>query len=253
MNKFSAASLLLSAWTLSAGGSAAQSSSATLTMSEEDEKKAAITVVLAHEQAVQAYDFDKVDSLHTPDARGIEESYPHPIEPEERRSYQPMKDAGVHIDYHPQDAVAEVRGDVAWVTVTLHSVWTADTASGRAILAGNEWRATFVESFVLVKRPEGWKIALGHTSMLPPDFGVEVDYPQEHGGAKIAEVSKSGPADKAGVKSGDVMVEYGGEKIDNPDDLYRLRYAHYEGDKVMVTVMRGKEKITREVTLEAMK
>jgi ketosteroid isomerase-like protein len=253
MNKFSAASLLLSAWILSAGGSAAQSSFATRTMSEEDEKKAAITVVLAHEQAVQAYDFDKVDSLHTPDARGIEESYPHPIEPEERRSYQPMKDAGVHIDYHPQDAAAEVRGDVAWVTVTLHSVWTTDTASGRAILAGNEWRATFVESFVLVKRPEGWKIALGHTSMLPPDFGVEVDYLQEHGGARIAGVSKNGPADKAGVKSGDVMIEYGGEKIDNPDDLYRLRYAHYEGDKVRVTVMRGKEKITKEVTLEAMK
>jgi ketosteroid isomerase-like protein len=253
MNKFSAASLLLSAWILSAGGSAAQSSPAPYTMSEEDEKKAAITVVLAHEQAVQAYDFDKVDSLHTPDARHIEESYPYPIEPEERRSYQPMKDAGVRIDYHPQDAVAGVRGDVAWVTVTLHSVWTADTASGRAILAGNEWRATFVESFVLVKRPEGWKIALGHTSMLPPDFGVEVDYLHEHGGAKIAGVSKSGPADKAGVKSGDVMIEYGGEKIDNPDDLYRRRYAHYEGDKVMVTVLRGNEKITKEVTLEAMK
>lgn len=253
MNKLSAASLLVSAWILSAGGPAAQSSSATHAMSEEDEKEAAITVVLAHEQAVQAYDFDKVDSLHTPDARGIEESYPHPIEPEERRSYQPMKDAGVRIDYHPQDAMAEVRGDVAWVTVTLHSVWTADTTAGRAILAGNEWRATFVESFVLVKTPKGWKIALGHTSMLPPDFGMEVDYQQGHGGAKIAEVSKSGPAGKAGFKSGDVLIAYGGHKIDNPDDLYRLRYAHYEGDKVMVTVLRGKEKITKEVTLVAMR
>jgi hypothetical protein len=94
---------------------------------EEDDKKAAINVVLAHEQAVQTYDFDKVDSLHTPDARGIEESYPHPIEPAERQGYQPMKAAGVRIDYHPQDAVAEVRGNLAWVTVTLHSIWTADT------------------------------------------------------------------------------------------------------------------------------
>jgi ketosteroid isomerase-like protein len=253
MNQFSAAFLLLSAWSLSAGESAAQSSSATHTMSEEDEKRAAIAVVLAHEQAVQAYDFGKVDSLHTADARSIEESYPHPTEPEERQSYQPMKDAGIRIDYHPQDAVAEMRGDVAWVTVTLHSVWTADTPAGRAILAGSEWRVTFVESVVLVKTPEGWKIALGHTSMLPPDFGVQVDYRHEHGGAKIAEASRSGPAGKGGFKPGDVLIEYGGQKIDNPDDLYKLRYAHYEGDKVMVTALRGKDKITKEVTLDAMR
>jgi hypothetical protein len=60
----------------------------TCTASEEGDKKAAINVVLAHEQAVQAYDFDKVDSLHTPDARVIEESYPHPFEPDERQGWQ---------------------------------------------------------------------------------------------------------------------------------------------------------------------
>jgi ketosteroid isomerase-like protein len=223
------------------------------TVSEDDEKKAAIAVVLAHEQAVQAYDFDRMDSLLMPNARRIEESYPDPIEPEERKSFQPMKNAGIRIDYHPQDAVAEVRGDVAWVTVTLHSVWRADTPAGRVILGGNEWHATFVESFVLVKTPEGWKIALGHTSMLPPDLGVDWDYQQERSGVKLTEVSKSGPAGKAGFKSGDVLVEYGGQKIDNSDDLYRLRYAHYEGEKVMLSVIRGKDKITREVTLEAMR
>src|SRR5580693_7673154 len=86
----------------------------TRTASEEDDKKAAINVVLAHEQACQTYDFDKLDSLHTPDARGMEESYPQPFEPSERQGYQPYKDAGVRIDYRPQDAVAQVRGSVAW-------------------------------------------------------------------------------------------------------------------------------------------
>ena len=81
----------------------------TRTASVEDDKKAAINVVLAHEQAVQAYDFDKVDSLHTPDARVIEESYPHPFEPDERQGWQVYKDAGLHVDYHAQDVVAEVR------------------------------------------------------------------------------------------------------------------------------------------------
>ena len=63
----------------------------TRTAPEEDDKQAAINVVLAHERAVQAYDFDKVDSLHTPDARVIEESYPHPFEPDERRGWQPAQ------------------------------------------------------------------------------------------------------------------------------------------------------------------
>jgi len=47
--------------------------------------------------------------------------------------------------------------------------------------------------------------------------------------------------------------EYGGQIIDKADDFYKLRYAHYEGEEVMVTVMRGHEKITKEVTLEALK
>jgi hypothetical protein len=224
----------------------------TRTASEEDDKKAAINVVLAHEQAFEQYDFDKLDSLNTPDVRSIEESYPHPFEPTERRDFQSVKDAGIRINYHPQDAVAEVRGDVAWVTVTLHSVWTADTPAGRTILGGSVWRVTFVESFVLVKTPGGWKIALGHTNALPPDFGAEPDY-QDHGGMKFAEVADGGPADKAGLKSGDVLIRYGGRKIDNPVDYERLRYAYSEGEIVMVTVMRGQEKITKEVTLEQMR
>jgi hypothetical protein len=224
----------------------------TCTASEEDEKKAAINVVLAHEQACQTYDFDKLDSLHSPDSRGIEESYPGPTEPGLRHFYQAMKDAGVRIDYRPQDAVAEVRGNVAWVTVTLHSVWRADNPMGRAMIGG-EWHVTFVESFILVKTPEGWKIAFGHTSQLPADFGVDPDYQAEHGGMKLVKVPADGPAGKAGFKSGDVLIEYGGREIDNYIDYARLVHAYSEGEKVMVTVMRGHEKITKEVTLEEMK
>jgi hypothetical protein len=220
--------------------------------SEEDDKKAAIHVVLAHELACQTYDFDKLDSLHTADSRGMEEFYPQPFEPGARQSYQADKDAGVHIDYHPQDAVAEVRGDVAWVTITLHSVWTADNPVGRAMIGG-EWHATFVESFILVKTQEGWKIAFGHTSQLPADFGAEPDYRAAHGGMKLVKVHEDGPAGKAGFKSGDVLIEYGGRKIDNYIDYARLTHVYSEGEKVMVTVMRGPEKITKEVTLEQMR
>jgi hypothetical protein len=217
----------------------------TCTASEDDDKKAVINVVLAHELACQTYDFDKLDSLHTADSQ--------PFEPGARQSYQAAdKDAGVHIDYHPQDAVAEVRGNVAWVTITLHSVWTADNPVGRSMIGG-EWHATFVESFILVKTPEGWKIAFGHTWQLPADFGIEPDYQAAHGGMTLVKVPEDGPAGKAGIKSGDMLIEYGGRKIDNYIDYTRLTHVYSEGEKVPVTVLRGHEKITREVTLEAMK
>lgn len=135
------------------------------------------------------------------------------------------------------------------ITVTLPSNWRADTPAGRAMLGGSEWRATYGESFIPVKNASRLEINFRHTTILPADFGVEPDYPQERGGMKFAKVPEDGPAGKAALKSGDVLIEYDGQKIDNPDDLYRLRYAHYEGEKVMVTVMRGHEKIIREVTL----
>jgi hypothetical protein len=71
-----------------------------------------------------------------------------------------------------------VQGDVAWVTLTLDSTFSADSAEGQKWLQGLKdyclsqapsvsCEAIFVESEVLVKTPSGWKIALGHTSLLP--------------------------------------------------------------------------------------
>lgn len=99
-------------------------------------------------------------------------------------------------------------------------------------MIGGEWHATFVESFILVKTQEGWKIAFGHTSQLPADFGAEPDYRAAHGGMKLVKVPEDGPAGKAGFKSGDVLIEYGGRKIDNYIDYSRLTHAYSEGEKV---------------------
>lgn len=85
-----------------------------------------------------------------------------------RTVLQKHKDAKVHIDYRPRDFVVQVKGDVAWVTVTLDSIFSADTEAGKALLGGkSEWHPIFVESEILVRTPDGWRIALGHTTHLP--------------------------------------------------------------------------------------
>jgi len=78
-----------------------------------------------------------------------------------------------------------------------------------------------------------------------PDFG-EIEH-----GVKFSDVKEGSPAGKAGLKGGDILIEFAGKKIDNLYDFtYALR-SHKPGETVSVTVMRGEEKITRDVTLEA--
>jgi len=46
-----------------------------------------------------------------------------------------------------------------------------------------------------------------------------------------------------------LLSDYGGQKIDTSVDLDRLKYVHDEGEKVLVTVVRGTRRFTRELTL----
>lgn len=96
--------------------------------------------------------------------------------------------------------------------------------------------------------------AMGGGGGYGPYFGSIPDFGQvEHGGVRFSDVRDGSPAGKAGFKAGDVLVEFDGKTIDNLYDFtYALR-AHKPGDKVTVTVLRGKERVTREVTLEARK
>lgn len=61
-------------------------------------------------------------------------------------------------------------------------------------------------------------------------------------GALVAEVTAKSPAEKAGVKSGDVVVEVNGKKVEGPRELQLLVAAIAPGTKVNVKLMRdGKD------------
>ena len=76
-----------------------------------------------------------------------------------------------------------------------------------------------------------------------PDFAGEVD------GYKLGGVTDGSPAAKAGLQTGDIIVQFGEKKISN---IYDFTYAlgnYVPGDKVKVLVKRGEEEITVEVEL----
>lgn len=77
-----------------------------------------------------------------------------------------------------------------------------------------------------------------------PDFGEQVQ------GFKISGVRPGGPAAKAGLLGGDVIVKFGKVEIKN---LYDFNYAlgeHKPGDEVEVVFKRGNDTKTVKVTLE---
>jgi Tol biopolymer transport system component len=70
-----------------------------------------------------------------------------------------------------------------------------------------------------------------------------------NGGVKLADVRAGGPAEKAGLKGGDTIVEIGGTRIDN---LYDMTYALQDrkpGDTVDVVVIRAGARTTLRATL----
>jgi len=84
-----------------------------------------------------------------------------------------------------------------------------------------------------------------------PYFGSIPDFSQDQPGFTISGVAGDGPAAKAGLKGGDVILKLGESKIGNLEDFDSALRKHKAGDKVPVVVRRDGQELTLEVVLEA--
>ena len=84
-----------------------------------------------------------------------------------------------------------------------------------------------------------------------PIMGISVDTRFTGTGALIssdgAGVTPAGPADKAGLKEGDVIIEFGGVEVENSDELIVMIRSKSVGDKVTIQYQRNN--ITRQTTV----
>jgi hypothetical protein len=83
-----------------------------------------------------------------------------------------------------------------------------------------------------------------------PYFGSIPDFAGEEPGYALTGVAKGGPADRGGLKGGDVIVQFGDSKIENLEDFDSALRKFQAGDKVPVKVKRGDKEVTLEVTLD---
>jgi Zn-dependent M28 family amino/carboxypeptidase len=150
--------------------------------------------------------------------------------------------SGLHSDYHkPSDtwdkidgpATAKVLALVADVTMRLR-----DAAD----------RPEFVK-VAAPTSPHGGDSSPGPVSGYGPYFGSVPDFGEGIAGVKFADVRENSPAAKAGLKQGDIMVEFDGKPIAN---LYDFTYAlrgKKPGDEVSVKVMRDGKPVSVQCTL----
>ncbi len=152
--------------------------------------------------------------------------------------------SGLHGDYHkPSDTWDKI--DAPDAARVLQLVGAAVTK-----LASEDGRPQFVR----VKEPEN-RHATGTASGsgYGPYFGSIPDFAEPPKGVRFADVKDGSPAAEAGLRRGDILVDFAGKPIQNLYDFtYALR-AQKPGDVVLVKVLRGPETITAKVVLRERK
>ncbi len=141
---------------------------------------------------------------------------------------------GTHSDYHkPSDDTEKInsKGEEKVLNYVYDIAKAIDNAPAKP-------------DYISVERKEtgkmgGTKVYVGTV----PDFAGDVD------GYKLGGVTDGSPAAKAGLKAGDIIIQFGDKKISN---IYDFTYAlgnYLPGDKVNVMVKRGAEELKFEIEL----
>jgi serine protease Do len=78
---------------------------------------------------------------------------------------------------------------------------------------------------------------------------AEVEQLDEPRGALVASVADKSPSDKAGVKAGDIILEFNGERIQEMKELPIIVAKTEVGKKVEVKIWRNKKEIIKKITL----
>merc|ERR1711991_631774 len=78
---------------------------------------------------------------------------------------------------------------------------------------------------------------------------AEIENLDEPRGALVASVAENSPSDKAGVESGDIILEFNGEKIQEMKELPIIVARTEVGKKVKVKIWRNKKEITKNIIL----
>ena len=141
---------------------------------------------------------------------------------------------GAHEEYHtPRDTADRVNNDGA-----------ARIAKFMALVARSLATRDEAPDYLEVQGPEN----LDTRANLRAYLGTIPDYTEKGEGLELSGVSAGGPADKAGLRQGDAIIELAGRKIENIYDYTFAIEALKIGQEIDVVIKRDGERLTLKVT-----
>ncbi len=149
--------------------------------------------------------------------------------------------SGLHSDYHkPSDTWDKINAPSAARLLDLVERVTVQLANAQDAPAFQ---------VVAEEKPPGGGGGAGYG----PYFGSIPDFGQTENGVKFSDVKPNSPAAKAGLKAGDVLVQFGDKPIKNLYDFTDALRRSKVGDVVEVKVLRDGQSVTASVKLEQRK
>jgi hypothetical protein len=149
--------------------------------------------------------------------------------------------SGLHSDYHkPSDTWDKINAPSA--------ARLLDMIGDVAVQLASADETPAFQSVAEEKPPAG-----GGGGGYGPYFGSIPDFGQTENGVKFADVKPNSPAAKAGLKAGDVLVQFGDKPINNLYDFTDALRRSKVGEVVEVKVLRDGQPVTASVKLEQRK
>ncbi|KPJ82880.1 MAG: hypothetical protein AMS17_18460 [Spirochaetes bacterium DG_61] len=84
---------------------------------------------------------------------------------------------------------------------------------------------------------------------ITPEMAKSLKLKEQVKGAIVTDVVPGGPAEKAGVEQGDIIVQYNGNKVDDVTQLRNMVAATSPGDSAKVTVLRNNKEMELSMTV----
>jgi hypothetical protein len=151
--------------------------------------------------------------------------------------------SGLHQDYHrPSDTWEKINSTdaAALLTVVASSIQTLSTAER--------------PKFVRVSAPAPQATASASSSRgYGAYFGSVPDMSSSGEGFRVSDVNDASPAQKAGLKGGDVIIEFDGKPIKNLYDFTYALQARKPGDEVVIKYKRDGKEFDTKATLATRK
>jgi S1-C subfamily serine protease len=128
--------------------------------------------------------------------------------------------------------------DLAGNVVGINSAGTTTAENVGFAIQIDSARATILQAAENPDEPVAYMGILNPLPVSDPQVQFQFDPPVDQG-VLIQDVVPDGPAERAGIQPGDVVIVFEGEPIESNDDLLTAIRSHEPGDRVEVVIVRA--------------